>query len=74
MLSMKSTITELGAISPDVPSLCLCELNTIELSIDIHFPDLGTKGKNVKEMRKSKDVPLSYREMNESNDNFESSQ
>ena len=44
------------------------------LSIDIRFPDLGTKEKNVKRMRKSQDVPLSYSGMNESNDSFDSSQ
>jgi hypothetical protein len=44
------------------------------LSIDIRFPDLGTKEKNVKRMRKSQTVPLSYNEVDESNDNFGSSQ
>ena len=41
---------------------------------NIRFPDLGTKEKNVKKTRKSQAVPLSYSEMNESNDNFDSSQ
>ena len=60
----------MGAINPDVPK----PLSVQILSIDIRFPDLGTKEKNVKRMRKSQDVPLSYSEINKSNDSFDSSQ
>ena len=63
---------ELGAISLDVPSLCPCEYNRTEHRI--RFPDLRTKEKNVKRMREFQDVFLSYSEMDESNDNFDSSQ
>ena len=42
-------------MNPEVPSLCL---RKYLLSIDIRFPDLGTKEKNVKRMRKSQDVSL----------------
>ena len=37
-------------------------------SIDIRFPDLGTKEKNVKRVRKFQDILLSYSGINESND------
>ena len=44
------------------------------LSIDIRFPDLGTKEKKVKRMRKSQDVPSSYSETIEPNSIFDSAE